>query len=242
MSNETEVSNELTIVIPAKNEEQLLGHLLESVRRQTYEHVATTTVYVADACSTDSTAEIARSFRNHLRIEVIPGGLPAEGRNAGARLARSRFVLFLDADVELGDRELIARAVNLMKRRRLHCTTTFIISKEQSLIHNLMYGVNAFIQVSSKLSRPFSPGAFMLFDLARFNELGGFDERVRYAEDFFLTRNVARRKFAVVPGWIRTTNRRFRRMGHFKFIGLFLRTVVNSGNDSFFLEDHGYWK
>jgi hypothetical protein len=81
-----------------------------------------------------------------------------------------------------------------------------------------------------------------MFDRRRFNELGGFDERVRYAEDYFLTRNVETRRFAIVPGFVRTTNRRFTRMGHFKFIGLFLRTVANSGNDAYFFQDHQYWK
>ena len=34
-------------------------------------------------------------------LEVIEGGLPSVGRNAGARLATTPYVLFLDADVEL---------------------------------------------------------------------------------------------------------------------------------------------
>lgn len=54
-------------------------------------------VFVADANSTDGTAEMARSFTAEFPIEVLPGGLPSVGRNAGARRAATPYVLFLDA-------------------------------------------------------------------------------------------------------------------------------------------------
>ncbi len=92
---------ELTIVIPAKNEAKMLPLLLESLCRQDYEGMAETRVLVADAGSTDGTREIALGFCDRLKVEVVPGGLPSVGRNAGARLATTKYVLFLDADVEL---------------------------------------------------------------------------------------------------------------------------------------------
>jgi len=128
-----------------------------------------------------------------------------------------------------------------MKRQQLDCATTFILSEARNVFGNLLYLGNGIIQIGSKYSRPFSPGAFMLFDRRRFNELGGFNERVLYAEDFFLTKNVQKKRFGIVPGFIRTSNRRFKQMGHLKFIRLFLKAVANSGNDAFFFDDHRYW-
>lgn len=235
------MNEELTIVVPAKNEEALIGNLLGSLCRQDYEHIKTTIIYIADAASTDATIANARRYSDRLAIRVIPGGLPSEGRNNGARMARSKYILFLDADVELGDCGLIRRAVGLMRRRQLHCATAFIFSKEKRLFDNLMYLGNCIIQIGSKYSKPFSPGAFMLIDRERFNELGGFNERVHYAEDYFLTRNIVGKRFGIVPGYVLTTNRRFKKMGHFKFLGLFVRTVANSRNDAFFFQDHQYW-
>ena len=235
------MNEELTIVVPARNEEQLIGTLLKSISNQNYERIRSTRIYVADATSTDATVERALCYSDRLQISIILGGLPAEGRNAGARLASSRYILFLDADVELGDSGLIRRAVERMKRRQLHCATTFILSEGRNIFDNLMYFGNGIIQIGSKYSRPFSPGAFMLFDRQRFNELGGFNERVLYAEDFFLTKNIHSKRFGIVPGFIFTTNRRFKQMGHLKFIGLFIKAMANSGNDAFFFEDHQYW-
>src|SRR5262245_10565258 len=118
--------NQLTIVIPAKNEARLLPNLLESLCRQDYPQMSRTKVFLADAGSTDGTPELALSFAGRLDIEVIPGGLPAVGRNAGARRAATPYVLFIDADMELKDTTLIRRSMELAVRRKLHCLTTNI--------------------------------------------------------------------------------------------------------------------
>src|ERR1041384_8192360 len=91
-------SPKLTFVIPAKNESRLLRTLLESLCRQDYPLMKSTKVFLADAGSTDGTQELALGFADRLEIEVIPGGLPSVGRNAGARRATTPYVLFIDAD------------------------------------------------------------------------------------------------------------------------------------------------
>src|ERR1700744_1375672 len=101
---------QLTIVIPAKNESRLLPTLLESLCRQDYSLMKSTKVFLADAGSTDGTQDLAMSFADRLNIEVIPGGLPSVGRNAGAKLADTRYVLFLDADVVMTERTMLRRA------------------------------------------------------------------------------------------------------------------------------------
>src|SRR5579859_2821063 len=126
---------ELTIVIPAKNEVKMLPKLLASLSRQDYvgpngEGMAQTRVLVADAGSTDGTVEVALTFGDRLAVEVIPGGLPSVGRNAGARLATTKYVLFLDADVELPEPTLLRRALWTMRRRSLHLVTTNIACRE----------------------------------------------------------------------------------------------------------------
>src|ERR1700738_3879771 len=117
---------ELTSVIPAKNEVEMLPRLLESLCRQDYAGMSATLVLVADAGSTDGTVEVALGFCDRLKVEVVPGGLPSVGRNVGARLATTKYVLFLDADVELPEPTLVRRALWRMERRGLHLATTNI--------------------------------------------------------------------------------------------------------------------
>jgi glycosyltransferase involved in cell wall biosynthesis len=200
-----------------------------------------TKVFVADAASSDGTAEIALAMSDWLSVSVIPGGLPAVGRNAGARLAVTPYVLFLDADIVLQDRTLLRRAVEKMRRRKLHCLTTNICCPGGDWRDHLLYAGNNLFQYAGAWVKPFATGMFMLFDKQRFDELGGFNENALCAEDYLLSKRISPRRFGIVSGEVCTTNRRFRRMGHAKMAMLFLRTALNSWNDSYFLRDHGYW-
>src|SRR6202046_5675066 len=133
------MTGELTIVIPAKNEVAMLPRLLESLCRQDYSGMPATRVLVADAGSTDGTVEAALGFRDRLRVEVVKGGLPSVGRNAGARLATTKYVLFLDADVELPEPTLLRRAMWRMERRRLHLATFNISRRGGGFFYDLLY-------------------------------------------------------------------------------------------------------
>ena len=199
-------------------------------------------VFIADAGSTDGTPELAMSFTGRLDVEVIAGGLPSVGRNAGAHRATTPYVLFLDADMELKDPSLIRRAMRLIERRKLHCVTTNIWCPTGTLRDHILYIGSNIAQYGSVMVKPFSTGMFMLFEKATFDRLGGFHEGALYAEDYLLSKQVACRKFGIVGGCIHTTNRRFRNMGHFKILSLFVKTMLNTWNDSYFLRDHGYWR
>lgn len=199
-------------------------------------------VLVADAGSTDGTQQRALSFAGRLDVEVIPGGLPSVGRNKGAQRAETPYVLFIDADMELKDRTLLRRAMELIERRKLHCVTTNIWCSNGKTRDHILYLGNNIAQYGSFLVAPFSTGMFMLFEKTVFDRLGGFHEGAMYAEDYLLSKKVANRKFGIVSGCIHTTNRRFRNMGHFKIIRMFLKTMLNTWNDNYFLRDHGYWK
>src|SRR5277367_3796052 len=181
---------ELTIVIPAKNEVAMLPRLLESLCKQDYVGMAATRVLVADAGSTDGTVEVALSFRDRLLVEVIPGGLPSVGRNAGARLVTTKFLLFLDADVELPEPTLLRRALLRMRRKNLHLATTNIACRDGGFFDDALYAGNNLMQYIGSFLKPFATGMFMLFDREAFWALGGFNERALFAEDYLLSKGV----------------------------------------------------
>jgi glycosyltransferase involved in cell wall biosynthesis len=201
-----------------------------------------TKVYVADAGSTDGTQEIAESYQDRLDIEVISGGLPSVGRNAGAKRAVTEYILFLDADMELRDPSLVRRALEHASRRKFDCVTTNIWCSNGNLRDHFLYICNNLAQYGSLLAKPFSTGMFMLFQTDQFNRLGGFNEKALYAEDYLLTKQVNNRKFGIVRGRVFTSNRRFRSMGHLAIVRMFLNALLHTFNDDYFLRDHGYWK
>lgn len=208
---------------------------------QDYPHMRHTKVFVADAASTDATVECALSFRDRLDVHVIPGGMPAVGRNRGARLANARFVLFLDADVELAEPTLLGRALELAKRRRLHCVTVDIACYGGAWIDKFLYRCNNCMQHVSSWVVPFGTGMFLLMEKKQFDAMGGFSENALFAEDYLLTKQISPRRFAILPGHVFTSNRRFRKTGRLRMVWLFFWTMLNSGNTRHFHRDHGYW-
>src|SRR5437764_11930807 len=138
-STSMNTANELTIVIPAKNEAKLIPRLLTSLTNQDYSKMSSTRVLVADANSTDGTPDIVMSFRDRLNVSVIRGGMPSVGRNQGAVQAVTPYVLFLDADIELADQSLVRRCMEKARSKQLHCVTTNILCKDGNWADKLLY-------------------------------------------------------------------------------------------------------
>jgi glycosyltransferase involved in cell wall biosynthesis len=237
------LSDELVIVIPAKNEEKLLPRLLASLVGQDYPLISCTRILIADADSTDGTVKVAMEFSKHLPVTVIRGGLPSVGRNSGAQCSYSRYILFLDADIELADSSLLRRAVDLMKRKSLHCVTTDIRCREGSWLDGLLYAGSNLVQRLSRFHRPFATGMFMLLNRERFDKIGGFDELALYAEDYQLTRQIQRGRFRVLRGGICSTNRRFKKMGHWTIVRHFISTALHCRKPNYYRHKYheAYW-
>lgn len=89
----------LSIVIPCKNEEKYIGELLNSLTHQ----------------KGISTKSIISKYKNQLNLNVIDGGLPAIGRNNGAKSSKHDYILFLDAD-----KTLILRSLSFIKDNKYH--------------------------------------------------------------------------------------------------------------------------
>ena len=89
----------LSIIIPTYNEEEYLPVLLDSIKEQNFKDYE---IIVADANSEDKTREIAEEYG----CTVIEGGMPAVGRNNGAKIAKGEYLLFLDSDLKLTDEYL----------------------------------------------------------------------------------------------------------------------------------------
>ncbi len=217
---------------------------MKSLLKQDYTLISNTRIFLADADSTDHTVQVAEEFSRDLAITIIRGGLPSVGRNNGARCAYSRYLLFIDADIELADSTLLRRAVDLIKRKSLHCVTTDIICRDGGWADDVLYVCNNLAQRLSRFHRPFATGMFMLVDKFRFDELRGFDEQALYAEDYQLTRQISPSRFRVIRGGIYSTNRRFLKMGHGTILRFFLKTALHSRKPDYFRSKlhQAYWE
>jgi glycosyltransferase involved in cell wall biosynthesis len=231
------MNSELTIVIPAKNEAKYIGTLLQSLICQDYPAMPETRILVADAHSIDHTREVVESFSDRLNVQIIEGGLPSVARNKGAQLADTPYVLFVDADIFVRP-YLVRRSLEYMKRYGFQAVTANVLCKSGIFLDEW------YLFVLNTVGRffGFGTGMFMLFDREKFWELGGFDSRIVYAEDIHLTLQLEKKRFAYVPGYVLTGNRRFCKMGYVRVAWLWFRTALNLFNSSFYYQDHrSYW-
>ena len=112
---QTTISDKITIVVPCKNEENYIAHLLMHLRRQSIGH---TRIIIAD-CSTDKTREVIEIMKGELNVEIIDGGPVSTAKNNGARLVDTPYILFIDADVRFFKDSVIRDAVNLIETKNL---------------------------------------------------------------------------------------------------------------------------
>ncbi len=197
----------LTIVIPTKNEEEYLPILLSSIRKQSYQPAE---IIVADAHSTDQTREIAIQFG----ARVVEGGMPGPGRNRGAEAAKTDYILFLDADVELRDPEMLEQMMGEMLERNLDLATCDVLPLSPKRIDHLMHKLyNRYSRLLAD-SRPHAPGFCLLVRRAIHQQIGGFDESVVFCEDHDYAQRIARvGSFGVLRAAVPVSVRRLDRDG-----------------------------
>jgi len=165
----------LSVVIPTLNEVVRLPPLLEALNNQV---LRPTEVIVADAGSKDGTVEVAKE----MGARVVKGGRPGPGRNAGARAAKSELIFFLDADV-MPRPGFLARTVGEFEDKGLGVATTAIEPLEDDSTNQMIAETtNMYMQVVQGFS-PHAPGFCILIRRSIHEEIGGFDEKVKLAED-----------------------------------------------------------
>lgn len=89
----------VSVIMPCYNMEKFIAYTIESVQRQTYPHWE---LLIVDDASTDGTADIIKSHQNqNNRINFIVkpkhSGI-ADTRNQCLKMAKGRFLAFLDSD------------------------------------------------------------------------------------------------------------------------------------------------
>ena len=233
------LSDKITIVIPCKNEENYISHLLNSLRLQ---KIGDTRVIIAD-CSTDNTREVIKNNRAFLNIEIIEGGPVATARNDGARLVTTPYILFIDADVIFFDNYMIRDAVFEMEHNNLDLVGANIRCYEDNWKAELGFMIFNKINHMLKHFSPFAVGAFMLTRKDKFDEFGGFQEKFLTSEDYFLSRMYDPKKFKIINHYFGQDGRRFKKMGYFGMVWYLIKNFWNRNNEKYWknLDHSAYW-
>ncbi len=173
----------ISIVIPAFNEERLLGASLREVKRamavlpgRGWE----AELIVCDNNSTDRTAEIARAEGAHVVFEPI--NQIARARNCGAAAATGDWLVFVDADSHPSP-ELFRDVTDAIAGGHTILGGSIVRLETNSLFGRL--GCGLWNRVSRM--RRLVAGSFIFVEAAAFREVGGFSNELFAGEELDLS-------------------------------------------------------
>jgi glycosyltransferase involved in cell wall biosynthesis len=233
------ISELITIVVPCKNEENYIAHLLSHLRNQ---YIGSTRIIIAD-CSTDNTRKVIQDQKGRLNVEIIDGGPVSIAKNNGARLVTTPYILFIDADVRFFKDSVIRDAVEEMESKNLDLLGLNIKCYDNDKRAKIGFAVFNGINKILKHFSPFAVGAFMLTRRDKFEEYGGFPEKFSTSEDYFLSRKYSPRKFRIIKHHFGQDSRRFKKMGYFGMANYLVKNFINRNNQKYWdsLDSSKYW-
>ncbi len=175
----------ISFVIPAYNEERLLGRTLASVHEAARDLAEPCEVIVVDDRSTDGTAAIARACG----ARVVPVEFRQIGRtrNAGAKAATGETLIFVDADT-IVPAATVRAAIDALQRGAAGGGATILIEGRVPLWGRLLLPVFFHMLRVSRLAA----GCFLFCSRTAFDAAGGFDERLYAAEELAFCRALKR--------------------------------------------------
>ena len=218
----------LTIVIPCKNEEKYIVPLLEDLLQQ--HDIGDVRIIIADANSTDATVPLINTYKDELNIEVIEGGPVSVGRNNGAKLVTTPYILFLDADVRFFNKMTIFDAVHMIDFHKLDLVTANIKNYGKDWRASFFFGAfNIINQIMTKKT-PFAIGAFFLTRRYQFEMLGGFPNKYETSEDYILSKQYDPKKFMILDHYFGQDERRFTKLGYTGMIWYMVVNFLNRNN------------
>src|SRR6266550_82333 len=170
---------QVSVVIPAYNEEGYIGRLLEGLTAQSFHDFE---VIVSDAKSPDKTVEEINSFNARLQIKIAeaPPKNPGAGRNAGVKLSEGEWLLFLDADDEIEDRNFIS---TLLEQSDKNGWKTASARMEVKGSRADRWGTKfyyLYLKLISHTKHPIGPGACIFTRREVFLKNNGFNEKITF--------------------------------------------------------------
>ncbi|MGD0411868.1 MAG: glycosyltransferase [Verrucomicrobiota bacterium] len=176
----------ISVVIPAFNEEKLLGATLRSIQAAGAAFAGpgwAMEIVVCDNNSTDATAALARAAG--ARVVFEPVNQIARARNTGAAAAGGRWLVFVDADSRPTP-ELFAEVAGQIQSGRCLAGGCTVRMDERHFLGDCGTGLWNLI---SRLAK-WTAGSFIFCETAAFRKIGGFNAELFVSEEIDLSRRL----------------------------------------------------
>lgn len=187
------------MIIPTYNRARVITDAINSVLAQTFNNVQ---LIIVDDGSTDDTKEVLAPYRGKLEYFYKANGGVSSARNAGFRMAKGKYVAFLDSD-DIWHPERLEILVNFMEHN--DCYSAVFTDSENIDSDGNVIGITRFGKLFLDgepsllfvLEHMFTGIAYMCMRKNTLLEVGKFDETLTTAEDIdYALRLAAHHKIA----------------------------------------------
>jgi glycosyltransferase involved in cell wall biosynthesis len=207
----------ISFIVPAHNEEALIGATVESIAACAKSVGREFEIIVScDAC-TDRTGEIAR--QKGARTVDCNNRQIAGTRNCGAREAKGDVFIFIDADTQLTESALL-EALAALDAGAVGGGGHVTLEGHIPFLARMFIYIFTVVYFALKLAA----GCFVFARRDAFEKVGGFDERYYASEEIHLSRALKRLgRFVIVKGSVISSGRKARMFTFGQMMRLFGR-------------------
>jgi glycosyltransferase involved in cell wall biosynthesis len=194
----------VSFIIPAHNEEALIGRAIESIHAAARGCGVEYEIVVADDASTDGTARI--SEQNGARVVASGRRQISATRNAGARAALGDRFIFVDAD-SMVPADVLAETLAALREGAVGGGALTGFDGPIPLYARMLLSV---LLVMFRVLR-LCGGAYLFCTRAAYEAVGGWDETVFAGEEILMCRALKRHgRFRLISARIITSGRKLR--------------------------------
>jgi glycosyltransferase involved in cell wall biosynthesis len=210
----------ISFILPAHNEELLIGRTLDALVTAARAVAEPFEVIVVDDASTDRTAAIAAE--HGARVITVSHRQIAATRNAGARQASGEMFVFIDADTVVNEAAIRA-AHKAIDQGAIGGGCAVRFDGRLPFHGRILQAVGVPVYRLLKLAS----GCFLFCTREAFNAVGGFDERLFAAEEGAMSRALGKHgRFVVVREFVVTSGRKLRAYNARETFGLLARLAL----------------
>lgn len=218
-----------SVIIPCLNEEHFLPKLLKNLNSQNFTDFE---VIVVDGNSIDKTAEVTTKFKAKypLHLHSTTTRNVSFQRNLGAKKAIGKILIFFDADTQI-PKNYLQKVSEAFKEQNPDFLTTYIkVDSHKPSEKIFASSSNLIFEIGRVLKVPFGFGAMQAISKKAFFDVGGYDQKTKFAEDSQLFQKLYDHhyKFLILrtPCYIFSL-RRFRSEGIVKSLNQYLQLNLN---------------